>query len=409
MRKVIVREWFVVYLLVFWGVGNIAYANELCQKPPPSNSKSKFAQCAAFSSLGRENKVLSVAVRNAPPFVYEEVDSLTGARKLKGIAVDFWETVADSLELDYQYVCVGLSDTLDSLQKGTIDIAISPLTITKQRERSFDFSHQYFNSGLVFASSPAESNFDFQKAFNTLSNAFKSDNVVYLFAIFATLLLILVILGLKNFKYYQAMPVMKDKSKPAMVMHVVLYSLLNISGIRKDVFGFSSVSMQLFSVLILIFGITVSTSLFSMVTAALTQSVSPQKNFSMANIGQYSVSTLRGSTAQRFLCDSDIRPASLEVTSTWEDALLQIADGKKDIVLGDWVQLVYLSQIPELRDKVTVHGQSFQFEPYGWGLRTNHPDKDRINQELIGLLRHKSGSDIIKRYIGDKQISLQVN
>lgn len=218
----------------------------------------------------------------------------------------------------------------------------------------------------------------------------------------------MVALALRNISHYQAMPIMKDKSKPAMVMHVVLYSLLNISGIRKDVFGFSSVSMQLFSVLILIFGITVSASLFSMVTAALTQSVSPQKHFSMTNIDQYSVSTLRGSTAQSFLCGSSAKqPSSLEVKDTWHEALNQVADGDKDLVLGDWVQLVYLAQKPELRDRVTVHDQSFQFEPYGWGLKNNHPLKDRINQELIDLLRHKQGADIVKSYIGNQQISMQ--
>lgn len=73
------------------------------------------------------------------------------------------------------------------------------------------------------------------------------------------------------------------------------------------------------------------------------------------------------------------------------------------------MQLVYLSQKPGLRDKVTVHNQSFKFEPYGWGFPTNHPIIDRVNQELIGLLRSPLGTDIVKHYIGDEQISMQTN
>ncbi len=368
---------------------------------------SNFIQCTIREGIADD--ALKVAVRNAPPFVYESFNPSTGEVSLEGIGIDYWEEVANRLDVKYQYLCLNLSETLSSLKDGTIDIAISPLTITKEREKVFDFSHQYFNSGLVFASSASESNFDFDKAFNTLANAFISNNVVYLFAVFASLLLIMAIAALKNIAHYQAMPVMKDKSKPAVLVHVVLYSLLNISGIRKDVFGFSSISMQLFSFLILIFGITVSASLFSMVTAALTQSVSPLQNFSVTTMDQYHVSTLKGSTAQGFLADSVKQPFSLELTDTWEEALTQVAKGEKDLVLGDWVQLVYLSQKPHLRNKITVHNQSFKFEPYGWGFKNNHPIKDRVNQELIGLLRSSQGSEIVKYYIGDQQISMQTN
>jgi ABC-type amino acid transport substrate-binding protein len=366
-----------------------------------------FIQCVDRSAVA--DGVLSIAVRHAPPFVYEAVNSLSGKRELEGIAVDYWEEVAQRLQLDYQYVCLNLSDTQTMLTYGLIDMAISPLTITKQREKIFDFSHQYFNSGLVFASGEAESNFDFEKAFGTLSNALSSNNVIYLAGIFLTLLVMLALLSMKNMASYQTMPTMKDKSTPIIIIHVMLYSILNITGIRKDVFGFSSVGMQLFSIIILIFGITVSASLFGMVTAALTQSVSPQVNFSIETMDQYHVSTLSGSTAEKFLLGSKKQPFSLELTDTWQDALQDVSEGKKDLVLGDWVQLVYLSQKPGLRDKITVHNQSFKFEPYGWGFKDNHPIKDSVNQELIGLLRSPLGADIVKYYIGEQQISMQIN
>lgn len=370
-----------------------------------------FAQCVQppASIAARENKKqLQVAIRHAPPFVYEETNKLTGHVELVGIGVDYWQEVSQRIGVDYEFVCLNLSQTLAALEAGTIDLAISPLTITRDREKAFDFSHQYFNSGLVFASSPTESNFDFSQAFNTLSNAFASSNMLYLFLVFSSLLFILVVLAIKNIDHYVAMPVMKDKSKPAMVVHVVLYSILNISGIRKDVFGFSSITMQLFSVVVLMFGITMSASLFSMLTAALTQSVSPKKDFSIETMDQYHVATLQGSTAEKYLESSKKQPFSLELTETWQAALQKVADDKKDLVLGDWVQLVYLSQKPTLRDKITVHNQSFKFEPYGWGFITNHPIKDRVNQELIGLLREPLGSEIVKHYIGDQQINMQI-
>ena len=372
-----------------------------------THNQASFTQCVDSASVA--DGELRVAVRHAPPFVYEARNPLTGVVELEGIGIDYWEEVASRLQVPYQYVCMSLSETLMALTDRSIDIAVSPLTITREREKIFDFSHQYFNSGLVFASSPAESNFDFEQAFNTLSNAFASSNMMYLFMVFASLLCILVLLAVKNINEYVAMPAMKDKSKAAMVAHVVLYSILNISGIRKDVFGFSSITMQFFSLIVLLFGITVSASLFSMLTAALTQSVSPQKDFSIETMDQYHVSTLQGSTAERFLTESKKQPFSLELTDTWQGALSQVATGERDLVIGDWVQLVYLSQRPNLRNQITVHNQSFKFEPYGWGFTSNHPIKDRVNQELIGLLRQPLGTNIVKHYIGSQQISMQSN
>jgi len=386
---------------------HVTVAIEQCQPSELSKGLStepNFAQCGPITY----GDSINVAVRHAPPFVYQKIDATTGEPRLKGISIDLWERVAREIGVDYQYVCKGLSDTLQLLESGGIDMAVSPLTITKAREQVFDFSHQYFNSGLVFASSPNESSFNFEKAFNTLSNTLASANVFYLFMFFIALFVALILLALKNIRHYQTMPAMIDKSKPAMLMHVVLYSVLNIVGIRKDVFGFSSVGMQLFSFLILIFGITVSASLLSLLTAALTQSVSPKTDFTIETMDQHEIVTLRGSTAQGFLCDSSKQSLSFEVTDTWTQSLEKVAEGKRDLVLGDWVQLVYLSQKPNLSGKITVHDQSFKFEPYGWGFKTNHSIKDQVNQELIGILRSQIGIDIVKQYIGDQQISMQV-
>ncbi len=396
-----------IFLLVHFS----AFANntsEACQRVAPIKAQAEFEACKVNSDTAGPNTI-SVAIRHAPPFIYETENHVTGKKQLKGIAIDFWEEIAARLDIDYQYRCLNLPDTLKNLSEGSIDLAISPLTITKAREQAFDFSHQYFNSGLVFAARPGESRFDFNKAFNTLKSAFSSQYIFYLVIIFFTLLLIFILLALKNIKIYQTMPIMVNRSKPSMVFHIILYSILNICGIRKDVFGFASVSMQLFSLIVLIFGITVSASLFGMVTAALTKSVSEEQTFSAENMESYRIATLSGSTAQSFLCASKKQPVEITLTDTWQEALNQVVTGQQDVVLGDWVQLVYLTQQPQLKKQIKVQGQSLQFEPYGWGLKSEHPLKDRINQELIDLLRHQAGPEIIRRYIGDNQIDIHIN
>ncbi len=54
-----------------------------CEKLPTSNNEPDFAQCSGITE-----GMLNVAVRNAPPFVYEITDPFTRELRLEGIAID---------------------------------------------------------------------------------------------------------------------------------------------------------------------------------------------------------------------------------------------------------------------------------------------------------------------------------
>lgn len=95
-----------------------AIAIEQCQPSVVSNTEPVFAQCGPITY----GDTLNVAVRHAPPFVYEEIDMTTGEPRLTGIAIDFWERVAREIGADYQYICKGLSDTLQLLESGGIAV-----------------------------------------------------------------------------------------------------------------------------------------------------------------------------------------------------------------------------------------------------------------------------------------------
>ena len=45
-----------------------------------------------------------------------------------------------------------------AIAKNEIDIAVSPLTITSEREKMFDFTHSYFTTGLSIAVNNKENN-----------------------------------------------------------------------------------------------------------------------------------------------------------------------------------------------------------------------------------------------------------
>ncbi|MGH9186004.1 MAG: transporter substrate-binding domain-containing protein, partial [Acidimicrobiales bacterium] len=84
-----------------------------------------------------------VAVRVLPPFVERQGDGYTG------LTADLWDEVASRLGVTTRYVEVGsVTEQLDAVRRGDVDVAATAISITSQRERSLDFSVPYFDAGL---------------------------------------------------------------------------------------------------------------------------------------------------------------------------------------------------------------------------------------------------------------------
>ncbi|MBB3773121.1 ABC-type amino acid transport substrate-binding protein [Angulomicrobium tetraedrale] len=98
------------------------------------------AQQAAPTDSG---KTLKVGVYVEPPFVEP------GPNGYRGLAVELWEWTADRNELDFAYQALPtIHDLLQAAEKGEIDVAVAPLTITEDRLKRVDFTQPWFNGGL---------------------------------------------------------------------------------------------------------------------------------------------------------------------------------------------------------------------------------------------------------------------
>jgi ABC-type amino acid transport substrate-binding protein len=83
---------------------------------------------------------LIIAYTPAPPFIIEKKESL------EGINIWLWKEIAKDLELNYVFKQMGFSEMLASLEEGTVDVSINPLTITSDRSKKMDFTHSYYAS-----------------------------------------------------------------------------------------------------------------------------------------------------------------------------------------------------------------------------------------------------------------------
>jgi glutamine transport system substrate-binding protein len=104
------------------------------------------------SSGGASEKVYVVGTDAAyPPFQMMEADKITGHD------IDVMNAIAEAAGFKVEWKNTGWDPLFDGLDKGTVDIGISSITITEKRKEKYDFSEPYFEANqliLVAEDSP---------------------------------------------------------------------------------------------------------------------------------------------------------------------------------------------------------------------------------------------------------------
>lgn len=95
------------------------------------------------------SRTLVVGTKQAPPFAIRAEDGTWS-----GLSIDLWRAVADDLGLTYELEERELEGLLTGLRDGSLDAAVAALTVTAEREASFDFTHPFYSSGLGIAVAP---------------------------------------------------------------------------------------------------------------------------------------------------------------------------------------------------------------------------------------------------------------
>ncbi|MEL7052261.1 MAG: basic amino acid ABC transporter substrate-binding protein [Cyanobacteria bacterium J06588_5] len=81
-----------------------------------------------------------------PPFEFVGDDG-----ELDGFDIDLFKAIGEKSGKTIEFENLPFDSLIPALQGGTIDAAISGMTITEEREETVDFSDPYFNAGLAIA------------------------------------------------------------------------------------------------------------------------------------------------------------------------------------------------------------------------------------------------------------------
>lgn len=97
----------------------------------------------AFATASHAERLTIAIPSGFVPFMFEEDGEWTG------FEIELWEAIAEENDWEYEYDTMNFSGIISALQTGRVDGAIAAITITSDREETMDFSHAYYDSGLM--------------------------------------------------------------------------------------------------------------------------------------------------------------------------------------------------------------------------------------------------------------------
>ena len=231
---------------------------------------------------------VAVGIRNAPPFITD--DPIRGRR---GLNVDLWTSIERELQADGRigktaFVVCPLGDQLRALAAGTLDVVISPLTITAERMDRFDFTHQYLSSGITVARR-TEGGIDFGYATGILRQTLGQRGVpaAIVFFLSANLLLAMALrLALRR------EAALDDGAPPPRLLGGLAVELVVRTIGLKGMGDARSTGLRALEIFMAVVGAALSATVFGVLTTALVGSIGGSRDLGPGDLAGMRVATL---------------------------------------------------------------------------------------------------------------------
>ncbi|MFT4605251.1 MAG: polar amino acid transport system substrate-binding protein [Rhodothermales bacterium] len=328
---------------------------------------------------------LKIATKDAPPFALRGEDG-----EWEGISISLWETVADSLGIEYTWDETDLAGMLTAMEEGTHAAGVGALTLTGEREKAFDFTHPFHISGLGIAVRSGETSGTFSKLRSFASLQFLQ--VVGL--LFVVLLTVGVLIWLFERKRN---PEHFGGSAAEGITSGFWWSAVTMTTVGYGDKAPSTLAGRIVGLLWMFVGIIIISSFTAAMTTALTVSQLESAIGGPEDLPSVRVGTVGASTSAAYLDGRRVKYREFEST---EDALGALAREEVDAVVYDAPILRYLVNQAHA-GLIHVLAAEFETQYYGIAIPENSPLRDQINRVLLETIDQPHWQDTLYRYLGD--------
>lgn len=355
------RQFFRLILLAFFLIAPAGASRAQDGASPAGSEDSAFPPAAAADTV-------SVGLYLHPPFVMKAEDGYGG------MAIDLWEWAAGQLDLESRYVeYPNVGELIAATSAGEIDVAVTNMTVTRDRAERIDLTHPWFDAGqriMVHEDGGADAR-DVLRGLST-SGHLRAYSWIIFVIILAT---VLVTLFDRRF----------DANFPRRWRDGLAESFYSVMSIatsgrapsRKNLFGWKG---RIWQGLWLVCGIAVLAYVTSSVTSVMTAlSLNSQIN-GVADLPGRVVGVQPGSVSEEFARDARINARPFQQI---DEAVSALVEGRIDAIIGDAPVLEYYAHTnPDA--PVAVVGPIFEPDKYAFGLAKGSVLTRPLSVEIIG-------------------------
>lgn len=328
------------------------------------------------------SSILHVGVKESPPFLFKKNTS-----QIEGISAWLWEQVAAELAQPYEFRELTLSEMLDQLEAGKLDIAINPLTVTSGRIERIAFTQPFFVSSSAVAtrsSSGLDSALAFVKKFFSVN---------FLKAIFV-LFIVIFIFGFITWLFERKANPEEFPDGWKGMWEGIWWSAVTMTTVGygdkspRSLGGRIVALVWMFTAIIIISGLTAS------IASSLTVNQLSGDIESLQELRQHEVGSVAASASLQFLDDNYVPARPYNNVQAGLDALQA---GDIDAFVYDEPILKY-EILSGNRTGLQVLPYRFNTQYYSYGLPKNSPLADQINPIMLSILESSRWQAILSEY-----------
>lgn len=349
----------------------LAYAPLHAQDPTPTPS---------------QTTPLRVGTKQVEPFAFRHDN------RWMGFSIELWETIAEDLQLNYEWVeYPTIDELLNAVERGQADAAISAISMTPEREARIDFSHPHFQAGLQILVPKQEPN-----DWTSLTQAIFSPLLFQTLALGVIITLIIAhIIWLTERGSNPDMPTGYVRG----VWEATWWAVLTLTSASYGTGAPTTVLKRVLAMVWIVLGILLVAQFTASIAAVLTVDQLTSEIEGPSDLPGKAIGTLRGSTAARYLEQEAL--AHVEADSV--DEMYQLLrDGQVQAVVFDAPILEYFANTRG-KGEFQVVGPIFHPEEYGIAMPIGSALREEINKELLQLGQDGRYDALLEKWFGEPQ------
>lgn len=362
----------------------------------PKFFKSTFQYCVLsivllfpFFSSYASSAPLKVGVYPCPPFV---ISSMEG--EWSGLSVELWEQIAKEMSVEYTLETHRLDDLLNSIKTEQIDVGVSCISITPERELFADFSHSFYETHLAIAVKK-------QGYLQTLHAIFFNPA---LWLIIGAVVFVSGVIGAffyllehgENEKLYSM------KSRTGRLLESFIMGLLFITRGPFNYFEFKSLTGRIATVFIGVFSMLFIASITAVLASKLTLSQGSSHIEGVNDLANVEVGAKVATTSSLMLTSFGIRHKSYV---DMPRLLAALEDGEVEAIVADDVVLKYMignGRISGQFEDLEVLPYQLEKQNYGFIITENNLYEEEINRALLKIRESRKWRKILVDYFADQ-------